>query len=153
MPTALFLTLVLAQAPHAETADPAQIERIRQALAEAPAIAVQPATRAEGTVFRMTVQGRKPGQPVWADRSGVPPYVRTFFHSYHHEFLEQVTPEFFRGATLYPNGIPVVSVIEFLAKAITLANRKRQEANAKEEVRQALAELLACRANPDRPGC
>jgi predicted component of type VI protein secretion system len=44
-------------------------------------------------------------------------------------------------------------IIASLFRGIKAANRQRQEANAKEEVRQALEELLACRANPDRPGC
>ena len=46
-----------------------------------------------------------------------------------------------------------MQVAEFLVKHLKAANRKRQDANAKEEVRQALEELLACRANPKRPGC
>ena len=43
-----------------------------------------------------------------------------------------------------------MKVAQFLAKHINAANYKRQNANAKEEVRQALEELLACRANPDQ---
>ena len=79
---------------------------------------------------------------------------RPWFPSHHHEFLEQVTPEEFRGATLYsPIGIPVVQVVDFLVKDIKADNRKKREANAREEVRRALEELLACRANPDKPGC
>jgi hypothetical protein len=54
---------------------------------------------------------------------------------------------------LYPIGVDLVKVAQFLAKHINAANYKRQNANAKEEVRQALEELLGCRANPDRPGC
>jgi hypothetical protein len=73
--------------------------------------------------------------------------------SYRHEFLEQVTKEAFRSATLYPTGIDVLQVADFLVKHIRAANRRREDANAKEEVRQALEELLACRANPGRPGC
>ena len=76
-----------------------------------------------------------------------------WFRSYHHEFLERVTPEEFRAATLYPIGIPVLQVVDFLVKEIKTANRKKGEANAREEVRRALEELLACRANPDKPGC
>ena len=101
----------------------------------------------------MTVRGRKPERPLWDGGSATPSYVRTWFRSYHHEFLEQVTPEEFRGATLYPIGIPVLQIVDFLVKDIKAANRKTREANAREEVRRALEELLACRANPDRPGC
>jgi hypothetical protein len=153
MSAALFLTLVLAQAPPVEAGEAARIERIRKALTEPPEITVPPVTRAEGPVFRLTVQGQKPVEPLWKDRSGTPAYVRTWFTSYHHEFLERVTNEQFRSATLYPTGIPVLQVVEFLVKGIKAANRERQAANAKEEVRLALEEFLACRANPDRPGC
>lgn len=150
---ALFLTLVLAQSASAETADPAQIERIRQALTETKAITLTPPTRAEGAVFRVTVRGRKPERPLWDDSSATPSYVRPWFRYYQHEFLEQVTPEEFRGATLYPIGINVLQLAEYLVKGIKTAKRKQAEANAREEVRQALEELLACRANPGKPGC
>jgi hypothetical protein len=153
MSTAALLVLILAQGPPVETGPADQLARVRRALAEAPALDVPPVTRAEGPVFRVSVQGQKPVQPLWDNWSPVPSYVRPWFRAYHHEFLEQVTPEEFRAATLYPTGIPVVPIVELLVKGIQAANRKRQEANSKEEVRQALEELLACRANPDRPGC
>ena len=154
MAPAVFLTLVLAQGAPTEAADPAQIERIRKALTETAAITVAPPTRADDSVFRVTVHGRKPERPPWEGWSTTPSYVRPWFRSYHHEFLEQVTPEEFRGATLYPPiGIPVVQVVDFLVKDIKAANREQREANAREEVRRALEELLACRANPDKPGC
>ncbi len=116
MAPAVFLTLVLAQSAPAEAADPAQIERIRKALIETQAITVAPPTRAEDSVFRVTVHGRKPERPLWEGWSATPSYVRPWHQSYHHEFLERVTPEEFRGATLYPIGIPVVQVVEFLVK-------------------------------------
>jgi hypothetical protein len=151
MAPALFLTLVLAQGTPAEGADPAQIERIRTAL-ETQTITIASSTRAQGSVFRVTVHG-KPERPLWDDSSATPSYVRPWFRYYQHEFLAQVTPEEFRSATLYPVGIPVLQLAELLVKEIKVANRKRKEANAREEVRQALEELLACRANPDKPGC
>ena len=101
----------------------------------------------------MTVHGRKPGKPLWEELSPVPAYVRPRFPSYHYQFLHQVTPEAFRAGTLYPIGVPIDQLVLFVVKGIKAANRKRQEANAKEEVRQALEQLHACRANPDRPGC
>ena len=154
MAAAVFLTLILAQAPPAaETAEAAQLERIRKALAEPPAITALPAVRAAGTKFRITVFGGKPLPPLWVNWSAVPTNIRPWFRAYHHEFLERVTPEEFRGPTLYPQGVPILPLVELLAKGISAANRKRQEANAKEEVRKALEELLACRANPERPGC
>jgi hypothetical protein len=151
---AVFLTLMLAQTPAAaDPAEAARLERIRKALTEAPAIAALPVTRAEGNVFRVTVFGLKPEKPLWVDWSAVPTYIRPFAPPYHYEFLKEVTPEVFRGATLHPYGQINTQVIEFVVKQIKAANRKRQEANAKEEVRKALEELLACRANPERPGC
>jgi hypothetical protein len=153
MAAAVLLALLLAQDPPAEAAETARLERIRKALAEAPAITLLSAMRAEGPVFRITVFGRKPVRPLWVDWSAVPSYVRPFAPPYHYEFLHQVTAEEFRAGTLYPSGIPVVTVAGFLTKQVKAANRKRQEANAREEVRKALEELLACRANRDRPGC
>jgi hypothetical protein len=153
MAPAVFLALMLAQAPPAEALEAAQVERIRKALTEAPRIAPPPATRAEGAVFRVTIQANKPLPPLWDNWSAVPTNIRPWFRSYHHEYLERVTPEEFRSATLYPSGMPIDRIIESVFKGIQAANRNRQNANAKEEVRQALEELLACRANPDRPGC
>ena len=151
MAPAVFLTLVLGQSAPAEAADPAQVERIRQALIETQAITVAPPTRAEDSVFRVTVHGPKPERPLWEEWSTTPSYVRPWFRASHHEFLERVTPEEFRGATLYPIGIPVDQVVDFLVKDIKGANREKREANAREEVRRALEALLACRANPDKP--
>jgi hypothetical protein len=153
MPPAVVLMVMLAQAPAAVTGEADQLARVRRALAEPPATIVLSVTSTEGPVFRVTVQGRKADKPPWDNWSPVPTYIRPWFRADHHEFLEQVTPEEFRSATLYPVGIPVLSVVGALAKQVKAANRKRQEANAKQEVRQALEELLVCRANPDRPGC
>ena len=47
----------------------------------------------------------------------------------------------------------MVKLGQFLDRRIKAANRKRQEQNAREEVRQAIEELRACRTNPARPGC
>jgi hypothetical protein len=72
---------------------------------------------------------------------------------HHHEFLMQVTPEAFRGVTLHPIGVPMVPLLELLGRQISAALRKSAEARAREEVRQALEELVACKADPARPGC
>lgn len=152
MPAGLFLTLMLAQGPPPEAGDAAQIERIRRALAEAPAMTVQLVTRAEGPVFRVTVQEQKP-ETLWENWSPVPSNIRPWFRGDHYEFLEQVTPEQFRSATLYPVGIPVVALVEYLGKRIGTARRKAAEENAREEVTRALGALLSCRAEPARPGC
>ena len=153
MPASVLLTLMLAQELPTEATDAAKMERIRRELAQPPAIDLSAPLPREGLVFRLTVFGRKTDRPVWADLSGVPPYVRPPFPSYHFQFLEQVTPEQFRAGTLYPVGIPVITVIGLLAKEIKAINREKQETRAREEVKKALEELLACRANPARPGC
>ena len=126
MAPALFLMLVLAQSASVATGDPAQIERIRTALTETQAITIASSTRAQGSVFRVTVHG-KPERPLWADESATPSYVRPWFRSYQHEFLAQVTPEEFRSATLYPVGIPVLQIVEILVKDIKAANRKGEK--------------------------
>ena len=149
----MFLAFVFAQSAPAEAPDPAQIERIRNALTETHAITVAQPTRAEGLVFRMTVHGRKPERPLWDAWSATPSYVRPWLRSYHHEFLERVTPEKFRSRRCTQSGFPSCRIVDFLVKDIKTANRKKGEANAREEVRRALDELLACRANPDKPGC
>ena len=94
MPATLALTLMLAQSTSAPATDAATLERIRRMLAEPPAIGAPSKSSREGPVFRLTVFGRKPdNRPIWWDSSGVPPYVRPQFSSYHFEFLERVSTE------------------------------------------------------------
>jgi len=153
MPPAVFLTLMLAQDLPAEAADAAKMERIRKALAETPAIVVTSPLPREGPVFRVTIHAPKPDRPVWEAWSPVPSYIRPPMRLYAHEFLGQVTPEAFRAPTLYPLGVPVVPLVELLGKQIRIAQRKTAEARAREQVRRALEELLACRADSARSGC
>jgi hypothetical protein len=143
---------LLAQAvlPSADSLDP---ERIRKALEHQPAITTEASTDDSGRpLFRMSVRVLRP-EPIWDNWTNVPSYIRPYHRGYHHEFLEMVTPEAFRSATLFPVGIPVIPLLELLSKHNRAVQRKTQEAQAREEVRQAIAELLACRANPSRPGC
>jgi hypothetical protein len=150
----LLLGLLLAQAPAADATEAARLERIRKALTETQAIAVSPPAPGAGPVFRVTVRARKPERAQWEGLwETTPSYVRTWFPGYHHEFLERVTREEFRSATLYPVGEVNTAMIELLVKGIKLASRKMSEAAARREVQRALDELRACRANPDRPGC
>jgi hypothetical protein len=153
MPPAVFLTLMLAQELPAEAGDAAKLERIRRALAEPPAITVESPLPREGPVFRVTVHGPKPDRPVWEAWSAVPSYIRPSMPASHYAFLYQVTPEAFRGVTLHPVGVPVLTLLELLGKQISTALRKSAEARAREEVRLALEALLACKAEPARPGC
>jgi hypothetical protein len=148
----VILTLLLAQAPPASAGpDAATLDRIRRALAEPPPVfEPAPLRSAGGPVFRVTIKGWTMDPP-WKD--AIPAYLRTPLPSYHHDFLYQVTKEEFRGSTLYPVGIPVVTAVEVLSKNIRKALRKAQERRAREEVGKALADLLACRKDPTRPGC
>jgi hypothetical protein len=149
----LIFAAVLAQSAPGATADAAQqLERIRKAIAEAPAIVVA-APRRDGLVFRVTVHTPQVEKPMWDDWSHVPSYLRPKMGLYQFEYLQQVTPEAFRAGTLYTVGLPIGTLLELLGKNIRAAHRTSQENRAREEVRRALDELLACRADPSRPGC
>ena len=153
MPAPLILAAVLAQAQVPGSADDAQLERIRKALAEAPAITVSSPVQREGLVFRVTVHAPQLVRPIWDDWSRVPSYIRPSMPSYHFEFLQQVTPEEFRAGTLYPVGLPIGTLLELFGRQVRASHQKIQEERARKEVRRALADLLACRADPARPGC
>ena len=162
---AVFLTLLLAQAPPSAAGEAARLDRIRKALERPAAIeTVRAVDRDDRPVFRLTVKGWKIKRPLWQDDSIVPLYVRPAMPPTHFEFLQRVTPEFFRSSVLYPGfahtpygsvalGIPLIPVAEALTSATKAVKRKLAERAAREEVRKALEELLACQANPDRPGC
>ena len=130
-----------------------RLERIRRALAEPPAVTIAPPVRRDGLVFRVTVHAPQPEKPMWDDWSNVPSYIRPNMPLYHYEFLQQVTPEAFRAGTFATVGLPIGTLLELLGKQISIAHRKSQEERAREEVRKALEEVLACRADPSRPGC
>jgi hypothetical protein len=167
MPGALCLTLLLAQSlpVPVEAGDAAQLGRIRKALERPAAIETVRALDSDNRpVFRLTVKGWKIKRPLWQDDSGVPAYVRPTMSPTHFEFLQQVTPEFFRSSVLYPGfahtpygsvavGIPIVPIVEALAGAAKAYKRRHAEQAARDEVRQALEALLACRADPAKPGC
>ena len=137
-------------APTAQTAP--DLDRIRKAL-EAPAapLSVRAVPR-EGPIFRLTVEGIDL-DAAWKDRSMVPPYVHTWMRAYHHEHMEMVTPEEFRGATLYPVGVPVDMVVGYLVKEIAVASRRFRERRARETVRKELERFVACRPNSTNPDC
>ena len=149
---ALLVGLLIAQSTPvvSQTAD---LDRVRKALSEPPAITTTSTSEADGrTVFKMAIEKRQP-RSLWSDIFPVPSYIRPFWRGYHYEFLAMVTPEEFRSATLYPCCISVDRLMQKLAKEIKAAQRKGQERHAREEVSQALADVLACRADPTRPGC
>jgi hypothetical protein len=149
MAAVLILGTLLAQAV-APAADAPDLERIRQALAETPAIVTDGAF--DRPVFRVTIEGWKFNGPPWEERAS---FVRPGMPAYHYDYLLMTTPEAFRASTLYPGsiGIPIGAIIDALGKKISAARRRHAEANAREEVAEALQELFACRADPSRPGC
>jgi len=156
--TGLLLGLVLAQSATADVSAGGDLQRIRKAVEEPlPVSLLSAAVDRKGPVFRLRIEAFEL-EPAWKDRSMVPPYVRTWFRLYHHEYLEQVdhlspTPDVFRSATLAPTGIPIDPIIGYLVKEIKAARRKSQETRARRTVGEELAALLACRADPSKPGC
>jgi hypothetical protein len=152
------LALALSQAPAVPLADiravpEASVARIQKALSRAPALVVPDTPPRDGLVFRVTVRAPKPEKPMWDDWSNVPSYIRPNMPRYQYDFLQQVTPEQFRAGTLYTVGLPIGPMLELLGKHIHIAQRKSAEARARDEVRKALADLLACRENPAKAGC
>ena len=147
----LVLGAVLAQAaplPDVTT----DLDRLRKALAETPAIQLDPPPR-EGPVFKVTIRAGWNEKPLWDDWSHVPSYIRPNMPAYHYEHMWMVTPEEFRGGTFYTVGLPIGPLLELIGKHMAFPHTKTREEKAREEVRQALDEFLACRADPTRPGC
>jgi hypothetical protein len=152
----LVLAAVLAQSPAgAATAadETAVLERIRKAMSDPPAILVPPPAEREGLVFRVTVRAPPAQRPVWDNWSNVPSYIRPNMPLYRYDYLQLVTPEEFRTGTFYSMNIPIGPLLELLGKHMVTVHRKTQQERAREEVRKALAEVIACRADPSRPGC
>ena len=152
------LSVVLAQAVPPAGPDAADVARIRKALTAPPAIALTPVEQREGPVFKVTIEASIPGKP-WDDWTNVPSYIRPYWRGYQYEYLAMVAQdpviaaEEFRAGILYPVGIPVVPLVGALRKQIQEAHRKSQEEHAREEVQAEFARLLACRADPAKPGC
>ena len=151
MPGEWLLCAVLAQAGQGSQ-DVTDVERIRKALEE-PAPTLTDAVQREGLVFRVTIRALTSHKPPWDDWSHVPTYVRPWWKVQQYEFLEQVTPIEFRTGTLYPVGIPVVPMVQWIAKKAGEANRRSQARKARDEVRREFELFLACREDPSRPGC
>ena len=123
-----------------------------------------PADDANTRVFRVKIRGWTFTFPAWHEDSTVPSYVRPTMPPVHFEFLQQVTPEFFRSSVLYPGAprtpyggvsfsVDLIPVLEALNKRMKAGKKRADQKAARAEVREALARLLACRADPARPGC
>lgn len=150
----LFLVALLAQEPSLPQADGVQLAHIRKALDEpVPPIFLPAPVRREGLVFRVTVHAPPPAPPLWDDWSHVPSYIRPKQGLYQYEYLQQVTPVEFRTSTLYSMDVPIGTMVEQVVRRIRAERHEAQERHARAEVRQALAAVLACRADPSRPEC
>jgi hypothetical protein len=136
-----------------EPRDPS-LDRIRSRLAAPPALTVPPTTSPFPTtrandrrLFQINIQGSLMPPWDWLDTgTAIPAYVRPTFSPTHHEFLLGVTPELFRGASVHPYGVPVLSLGRAIAKATRGAVRRHKDARARREVAEALAALEAARA-------
>jgi hypothetical protein len=148
----MFLLIVLclqAQAPEAPPPDPpaAALGRIRRELERPVSISTDPAEHdADVPVFRVYINERlvKP-ERLWTDDRLQPWFVQTHFALEHHQFLETVTPDEFRAATLYPIGGDILAVLNRLLDNLELKLRKRAEENARRRVKAELAMLLEAR--------
>ena len=146
------LAALLAQSPAVPAADGQQLERIREAVAEAPAITIPATLPAEEDdsgrpVFRVKVQlWTFKGHPWDQDATIIPSYVRPTMPLEHYEFLKMVTPQDFWASTLYH---PVASVTfdpVIFKNAFKAARRAIAERNAREEVRRDFEAYLQARA-------
>jgi hypothetical protein len=151
----LLFAAVFAQAiPPSSASNGTDLDRIRKALDRPPAITTEGGTDASGRpVFRMSVRAPGPEKPLWDAWTNVPSYIRPNMPGDHYYFLQMVTPEEFRAGTLYPMAIPVGPLLELIGRHLASPHRKSQQERARDEVRQALAELFACRSDAARPGC
>jgi len=150
-PAVLILVALLAQAPAAPGPD-SHLQRIREAVAETPAITVPPHPDESGRpVFRVKIEAwRFAGHPWDRDATSVPDYVRPSMPLAHYEFLQMVTPEAFRASTLYPGMIGVGFDPVIVKNAFKAARRAVAERNAREEVRRDFEAYLQARAVADR---
>jgi hypothetical protein len=77
----------------------------------------------------------------WEEPDVLPSDVRSARPLYHREFLEMVTPEGFRGGTLYP-GLDVFPLMQALAGEVRQANRRRREEAIRRRIREELRHII-----------
>ena len=130
------------------------LDRIRTRLAERPLITAPPDTPlftrpSDRPLFKVDIHG--PGMPPWDwldTGTTIPAYVRPTYTATHHDFLVGLTPELFRGATVHPCCVPVLSIGRAIVKATRGSLRRGREAAARREVQEALTALEASRKTP-----
>jgi hypothetical protein len=148
----LWLLVALLQDGSAAPAPPppvTSLERIARALQEPAPFDGRATFR---PVFRVKVrESLMPRTVPWDAPLGHPSYVEPQQSGTHYELLSKVTPEYFRGATVHPIGVPVFSVVRWLGKGIKQEARKRAEQRARQQVQRELADVLARRAQATTP--
>lgn len=127
-----------------QPAVPVSIERIQRELKKLPPLEPQQ----ERLRIRVTIEAHPlrlsvPWDP--ANDTAVPSYVRPAMPLYHYEFLRAVTPEAFRGATLFPISINLLPGVERGVQAIRDVIRGYEEARVRKEVQEELRRFLQAR--------
>jgi hypothetical protein len=135
--------------PPPEPAPAVSLDRIRRGLEEPPSTVT--GLSSDPTlppVFRMDIKQRPlPYEHLWqGDYSSA--HVRPVRGLTHHEFLEQVTPDFYRATSMYPC-CPVLPVLNFLKGKIK--TKDGAQAKARAEVKKALQEYLDAAAAERKP--
>jgi hypothetical protein len=130
-----------AQAAPAQTAEPpppVSLERIRRGLESPPTtVTVRLSDPNLPPIFRLEVRERPlPYEHLWQG-DWVSAHVRPFRGLTHHEFVEQVTPEIFRGTVMYPC-CPVLPAVNFLLNKLKNDDGR---AKARLEVMKALKDF------------
>ena len=151
----LLIALLLADQAQDATPQPAEpapavsLDRIRRGLEEPPStVTVLSTDPTLPPVFRMDIKERPlPYEHLWQG-DFVSAHVRPVRGLTHHEFLEQVTPDYFRATSMYPC-CPVLPVLNFLAGKLKTKDGARSKARA--EVKKALKEYRDAFAAERKP--
>jgi hypothetical protein len=127
---------------------PVSLERIRRGL-EAPDVTIRRTDPGLPPLFRIDVQERfLRYEHLWKDESITPAFVRPSRGLVHHEFLEQVTPDLFRGTALHPC-CDLLPLVTSAWDKLRRAKHARDESKARQEVQRALAEFMRDRRKQD----
>jgi hypothetical protein len=151
----LVMTLLLdlqTPAPPAEPPEPApavSLDRIRRGLESPPTTVTVLSTSPDlPPIFRLEIRDRPlPYDHLW-EHSWTPAYVRTTRGLYHHEFLTDVTPDFFRATSVHPC-CPVLPLVNFLADRLRKGTAGNAESKARLEVKKALKDFLDLQKKTD----
>ena len=138
--TLMLESQALTGTPTAEPISATSLERIRQALEEPQTtVTIVSNDPSLPPVFRMDIERRPlPFEHLWQG-DYVSAHVRPVRGLTHHEFLEQVTPDFFRATSMYPC-CPVLPAFRYIGNKLG-PTRRESEAKARAEVKKALKEF------------